>query len=563
MYPLLSSLFLVLFLLRSSSSISPPSLPLSTNSRWIVDSGGRRVKLACVNWAAHLEPAAAEGLNKQPVDCIASKIADSGFNCVRLTWAVYMVTNDSFESITLRESLERIGLNEVVAEVKINNPDLLDLTLIQVFQEVVAALARNNLMIILDNQLSKPGWCCSKHDGNGFFGDIYFDTDEWLRGLKTMAIMFNNTPNVVGMSLRNELRGPKQNFTLWYRYMQEGAEAVHSTNPNLLVILSGLDYDKDLTFLSLKQVNLSFSSKLVFEQHWYGFSDGGDWENQNPNKVCNSVLQYNILPKGGFLLKQGYPLFFSEFGFDQSGTHTSDNRYLSCFLSLAAELDLDWALWALQGSYYLRQGERNYDESYGLLGFDWGGVRNPSFVKRISALQTPFQGPGLSNEMAYHLIFHPLSGLCVLSDFSSKLVKLGSCFDSKAWNYTYDNKLIIKETDYCLQAVGMGKNVKISTDCDKSNSNWNLLSDSKMHVSTKLSKSGKNLCLDVGNDGSLVTNECKCLNFNATCSPEIQWFKIILSNREIEGIDLNLELPYVEKGWFERIISVVKKALSL
>lgn len=31
--------------------------------------------------------------------------------------------------------------------------------------------------------------------------------------------------------------------------MQEGAEAVHASNPTVLVILSGLDLDADLTFL--------------------------------------------------------------------------------------------------------------------------------------------------------------------------------------------------------------------------------------------------------------------------------------------------------------------------
>ena len=30
---------------------SPPALPLHTSSRWIVDSTGKRVKLACVNWS--------------------------------------------------------------------------------------------------------------------------------------------------------------------------------------------------------------------------------------------------------------------------------------------------------------------------------------------------------------------------------------------------------------------------------------------------------------------------------------------------------------------------------
>lgn len=173
--------------------------------------------------------------------------------------------------------------------------------------------------------------------------------------------------------------------------MQRGAEAVHAANPNLLIILSGLVYDKDLSFLSESQVNLTFIDKVVFELHWYGFSDGGNWENGNPNEVCGSVVD-NMMKKGGFLLEQGWPLFISEFGVDQRGGNMADNRFLSCFLSVAAELDLDWALWALQGSYYIREGQLGFDETYGVLGWDWCKARNSSFVNRIAALQAPFQG---------------------------------------------------------------------------------------------------------------------------------------------------------------------------
>lgn len=84
-------------------------------------------------------------------------------------------------------------------------------------QAVVANLADNNIMVILDNHISKPGWCCSNSDGNGFFGDKYFDPDEWVKGLTRMATMFNGSSNVIGMSLRNELRGSRQNVTDWYR----------------------------------------------------------------------------------------------------------------------------------------------------------------------------------------------------------------------------------------------------------------------------------------------------------------------------------------------------------
>ncbi|KAG4989948.1 hypothetical protein JHK84_032503 [Glycine max] len=46
-------------------------------------------------------------------------------------------------------------------------------------QEVVKGLGDNGVMVILDNHVSKPRWCCSDDDGNGFFGDSYFDPDQY------------------------------------------------------------------------------------------------------------------------------------------------------------------------------------------------------------------------------------------------------------------------------------------------------------------------------------------------------------------------------------------------
>uniref|UniRef100_A0A0E0KRY7 Glycoside hydrolase family 5 domain-containing protein n=1 Tax=Oryza punctata TaxID=4537 RepID=A0A0E0KRY7_ORYPU len=461
---------------------------------------------------------------------------------IRLTWPTYLATNATLANLPLRTSLERLGMPESVAGVRVNNPGLLDVPLIDVFQEVVSALAKNNIMVILDNQMTTPGWCCSEKDGNGFFGDEYFGPEEWLKGLSAMATMFRNTKNVVGMSLRNELRGSKQNVSLWFRYMQLGAEVVHAANPGVLVILSGLDFDNTLNFLVPNQIQLSFTGKLVFEQHWYGFSDGGNWGSQNQNDACGMVVD-SVKKKGLFLLQQGWPLFFSEFGFDMSGTHVADNRYLTCFLSVAAEMDLDWAIWALQGSYYIREGTLAYDESYGLLSWDWCTARNPSFIKRINALQSPFQGPGLPNSQEpYNVIFHPLSGLCVLVKYSEAL-ELGPCDKSNAWNYTKGYELILKQTGQCLQAKYVGENAKLGTSCSKSSSKWKLLSNSGMHVSTELTKNGTRVCLDASPDGNITTNQCKCLTVDPNCNPESQWFKIILSSKHIPGGTSILQSP--------------------
>ncbi|KAJ9169439.1 hypothetical protein P3X46_017638 [Hevea brasiliensis] len=392
------SFFSVLSILSLSitlSTVTPPkqaaALPLSTSSRWIVDENGKRVKLACVNWVSHLEVVVAEGLSKQPMDEIAKKIVSMGFNCVRLTWPIFLVTNDTYASLTVRQSFQGFGLLESISGIQANNPSIIDLPLIKAYQAVVSSLGVHNVMVILDNHISKPGWCCSNFDGNGFFGDTYFNPDQWIKGLTQMATIFNGVPNVVGMSLRNELRGQKQNVNDWYRYMEKGAEAVHSANPDILVILSGLNYDKDLSFLLNRPVNLTFSGKIVVEVHWYAFSDGQAWKNGNSNQVCGRVVS-NMMRVSGFLLVQGWPLFVSEFGVDQRGTNVNDNRYLGCFLGVAAELDLDWALWTLAGSYYLREGVIGSNEFYGVLNWNWCDIRNSSFLQQISALQSPFQG---------------------------------------------------------------------------------------------------------------------------------------------------------------------------
>ncbi|XP_027364473.1 glycosyl hydrolase 5 family protein-like [Abrus precatorius] len=504
---------------------------LHTNSRWIVNEDGERVKLACVNWVSHLEAMVAEGLSKQPMDVISSAIKSMGFNCVRLTWPILLVTNDSLSSLSVRHSLQSLGLLEAIAGVQTNNPSIIDLPLIQAFQAVVKSLGENNVMVILDNHVTQPGWCCGGTDDNGFFGDKYFDPNQWILGLTKMATIFNGVTSVVGMSLRNELRGPKQNVNDWYMYMVKGAEAVHAANPNVLVILSGLNFDTDLSFINNRPVSLTFKEKLVFEVHRYGFTDGQAWVNGNPNQVCGQVAG-NMKKTSGYLVDQGWPLFLSEFGLDLRGTNVNDNRYLNCILAVIAELDLDWALWTLVGSYYFRQGVTGMEEFYGLLNWDWSQVRNTTFLNRIRALQLPFRGPGISEGNPYKLIFHPLTGLCVTrkSQIGPPVLMLGPCSFSNGWNYTPKKTLLTNDTNLCLQAEEKMKPAILSTLCSGSNSAWEMISDSKMHLSTKLSD-GSNVCLDVDDSNTIVTNACKCLSKDNTCDPASQWFKLTDSGR--------------------------------
>jgi len=287
--------------------------------------------------------------------------------------------------------------------------------------------------------------------------------------------------------------------------------------------------------------------------HWYGFSDGQAWLSGNPNQVCGRVVD-NMMRLSGFLLDQGWPLLVSEFGMDLRGTNVNDNRYINCFLATVAELDLDWALWTLVGSYYLREGVIGLNEVYGVLDWSWCENRNSSFLERISAVQSPFRGPGLSETKLHKVIFHPLTGLCVLRKSLFEPLRLGPCSNSEGWSYSAQKTLTLKGTYFCLQANELENPAKLGIICTDSTAKWETISDSKMHLSTKVNN-GSTACLDVDSENTIVVSTCKCLGRDNMCDPGSQWFKLVdstrssISTKSFLQMDSILALPGKDFVW--------------
>jgi endoglucanase len=385
---------------------------LSTSSRWIVNSSGNRVKLRCVNWAGAAETRIPEGLQWQPVATIASWVANQGFNCVRLTYSIDMALNPTQSvSASFQYAASSTGAGTALYPNLYNtavtkNPWLSSATTLDAFKQVINALNNVGVMVILDNHVSHASWCCSTSDGNGWWASAsgysaansqYFITDNWISGLEAMAKVAASYPNVVGMSLRNELRAvggqDGNNHADWYSLVQEGASAIHSANSNLLVVIGGVNYAIDLSYLYSKPINfasLGLANKAVYEFHSYQWSNGdyGD---------C-SAWDTLIGSQAGYLITQGKsytgPLWLSEFGWTQVSTPTAESQYKSCLIAYMQANDADWAVWALQGSYYVRNGQVNSDESYGLLNTNWNGWRNSGWKSSVGSMFTLNQGPG-------------------------------------------------------------------------------------------------------------------------------------------------------------------------
>lgn len=194
--------------------------------------------------------------------------------------------------------------------------------------------------------------------------------------------------------MRNELRGPRQNVTYWFTYMQQGGVAIHYENPYVLVIFSGLRYDTNLGFLKSQPLTISLDNKLVFESHWYPFGQPPEkWIFQTNEFCAHETISF--MDDSGFLFlrkENPVPLFLSEFGIDQSGGNEMENRYFTCLLATLAENDIDWGLWQLPGSFMLREEHVDTEDVFGMYDAKWENLRNSTMLERLLFVQMKHQG---------------------------------------------------------------------------------------------------------------------------------------------------------------------------
>jgi hypothetical protein len=182
---------------------------------------------------------------------------------------------------------------------------------------------------------------------------------------------------IASVGLRNELRSPDNNATLksqsykwsdWYDLVKSTASGVSSVNPNLLIFLSGLGFDTDLSPIPIggdlgngkKFRTTDFQkNKVVLELHNY--QNKAD----NCDNMKNGMLKggWNALRTGGSIVNT-LPVVMTEFGFLQD-EKTASTVYATCLKDFLIAQHAGWHYWVLAGSYYLRQGKQDSDEQWG------------------------------------------------------------------------------------------------------------------------------------------------------------------------------------------------------
>ncbi|KAI8802764.1 glycoside hydrolase superfamily [Cladochytrium replicatum] len=199
----LSVLLVILPLIRALATkvtaVEPSQLPLRTAGRFFVDAQNNRVKLGCVNWHGfHMSSFAANGLYQNSSRQIAATIRRLGFNCVRLNWSVAMVIRNP---TVLPEVIAGMSGSTLVV-----GPGSSGVNALTLFDAVVADLASEKIMIIIDQHTSEPIWCCDPSDGNGLWFTGNYTYAQTKQAWQMMASRYANQPYVIGADLRNEVR---------------------------------------------------------------------------------------------------------------------------------------------------------------------------------------------------------------------------------------------------------------------------------------------------------------------------------------------------------------------
>ncbi|KAJ1018163.1 hypothetical protein NDA16_005029 [Ustilago loliicola] len=374
-----------------------PHGPFKTEGNQIKNANGEPVILVGTNWPGSGETMIPEGIEFRSIADIVSMMKYVGYNFVRHTYPIQMI--------------DQIYDN--------NGTD------VTVQHALLYALGEDNGTRIMDNHISRAIWCCSHDDGNAWFGDIDFDISKWHRGHAYMAEWAKKHSNIVSMSLRNELRksavkpGLEYNWKTWWGNVSEAAENIHATNPDLLITISGVDYDIDLsalttqanllnapyvnndmdkvanadslapTYADIANTKFGKANKAVLELHAYkmstyyqdhledcgaiqaglyrfGFNALG--ESARPDSCNNSTDFFD--PYSCPPAKITLPTLLTEFGDAQDSSYGNVTMQ-KCLRDFTTKNKIGWAHWAIAGSYRIRQNVVFNNDTWGLTNPTW------------------------------------------------------------------------------------------------------------------------------------------------------------------------------------------------
>lgn len=382
----------------ATASVKPDTgiaFPLHTSGASIVDNSGRQVKLDCVNWyGGESSDFVPGGLKYQSAAEIIGQIVSMGFNCVRLPYSNQMWQSNPVVSGNLTTA----------------NPSFNGENARTIYGSLVMDMARAGLMVILDDHNSNAEWCCSTNDGNALWYNSAYPQSAWVADWQSVTSAFKNIPQVIGVDLRNEPRGPAtwggSSADDWHAAAELGGNAVLSIDPRMLIFVEGTNYATDLASAGSLPVVLREADHVVYEAHDYGFDTTVTGYDQWVSKIQSNW---------GYLVDR-VPLWLGEFGTCNtsslcvsSPTSAQLGMWFSVFTRYLNAHNVSWSYWAVNGTKsdglsggntgnVIKYGQV---ETYGVLNTQWNAPASASLLDALRAMQPPCPTGQLPNGTYY------------------------------------------------------------------------------------------------------------------------------------------------------------------
>jgi GH18 family chitinase/aryl-phospho-beta-D-glucosidase BglC (GH1 family) len=354
--------------------VDPPAIAvggLRTSGNQIVDAQGNSVRLSGVNWFGLETPNfAPHGLWARGYREMMDQMKSLGFNTIRLPY--------SDQLLTAGAAPNGIDFSK--------NPDLVGRNGLGVMDAIVDYAGRIGLKIILDHHRSDAG---SGPNASGLWYTSAYPESTWIANLRTLATRYATTAAVVGIDLHNEPHGAATwgdgGVNDWRLAAERAGNAVLAANPNLLVIVEGIEtassgsywWGGNLSNAATAPVRLNVANRLVYSPHDYPASVYPQSYFSAPDYPANLYAVWDR--NWGYLFRQGIaPVLLGEFGTKLETA--SDRAWFNAMVTyLAGDLDgngsRDIPATAQGASWTYWSWNPNSGDTGGILADDWTTVQ--------------------------------------------------------------------------------------------------------------------------------------------------------------------------------------------
>jgi endoglucanase len=277
-----------------------------TSGSQLLDSNNQPVRITGINWFGfETTTYCPQGLWARNYRDMLDQIKSLGYNTLRLPFCNQMFN----PGITPNG----IDFNR--------NPDLQGLSSVQIMDKIVDYCGQIGLRIFLDRH---------RPDSSGqsalWYTDQYPES-RWISDLQMLAQRYKGNTTVIGFDLHNEPHAPacwaECDVTRdWRLAAERGGNAVLAVNPELLIIVEGVDsykgvgtwWGEQLAGVQDAPVRLNVPNRVVYSPHDYATSVFPQpWFNA-PN-FPNNLVPEVFRPRWGYLHENNIaPVLLGEFG---------------------------------------------------------------------------------------------------------------------------------------------------------------------------------------------------------------------------------------------------------